>query len=55
MSNIGFKIINLDYIIGRCSITIQLFPSILNKLIIKKPLEIGWLLSVWTAMPKWDM
>jgi hypothetical protein len=33
---IGFKIINLDWVIGRRGITIQLSPSILAKLFILK-------------------
>ena len=36
---IGFKIINLDCVIGRRSIAIRLPPSILAKLIILKPIE----------------
>jgi hypothetical protein len=36
--SIGFKIINLDCVIGRRGITIQLPPSILAKLIILKPI-----------------
>jgi hypothetical protein len=36
---IGFKIINLDCVIGRRGITIPLPPSILAKLIILKPIE----------------
>jgi hypothetical protein len=37
--DIGFKTINLDCVIGRRDITIQLPPSILAKLIILKPIE----------------
>ena len=36
---LGFKIINLDCVIGRRGITIQLPPSILVKLIILKPIH----------------
>jgi hypothetical protein len=36
---IGFKIINLDCVIGRLGIAIQLPPSILAKLIILKPIK----------------
>jgi hypothetical protein len=41
---IGFKIINLDCVIGRRGIPIQLPPSILAKLIISKPVNcgLGW-------------
>jgi hypothetical protein len=35
----GFKIINLDGVIGRRGIAIQLPPSSLAKLIILKPLD----------------
>jgi hypothetical protein len=38
LRNIGFKIINLDCVIGRRGITIQLPPSSLAKLIILKPI-----------------
>ena len=39
-AHIGFKIINLDCVIGRRSITIRLPPSSLAKLIILKPIPI---------------
>jgi hypothetical protein len=38
LDDIGFKIINLDCVIGRRGITIQLPPSSLAKLIILKPI-----------------
>jgi hypothetical protein len=38
MINIGFKIINLDCVIGFRDLTIQLPPSILDKFIILKPI-----------------
>ena len=38
-TSIGFKIINLNYVIGRCGITIQLAASSLAKLIILNPIS----------------